>query len=90
MTKSNQKRTTDVRMACLALSHFCIYVWQLFVLVTRLVLSDMLWETQTQTLQSPVCEILQGLHKNTGEVKGKTDLCLIKHHAIKAYGEAEV
>ena len=50
----------------------------------------MLWETQTQTLQSPVCEILQGLHKNTGEVKGKTDLCLIKHHAIKAYGEAEV
>jgi len=77
-------------MACCALSYYCIHVWQLFVLVTRLVSSEMLLVTQTQTLESPVYEILQGLYKNIKQVKGKTDLCLIKHHATTVCGEAEV
>jgi len=64
MTKRNQDRTIDVRMVCLGLSCSCIHVWQLFVLVTILVSSEMLLETQTQTRKSPGLEILQGLNQH--------------------------
>jgi hypothetical protein len=89
MTKRHQDRTIDVRMVCRAPSYSCIHVWQLFVLVTLLVLAEMLMGTQKQTRKSPGYDIT-GSVRNIKEVKGTIELCLIKHHATRVCREAEV